>query len=231
MVKDAPDVLICDADRLGQWRLKSATPRVGGDGWDSMAVELVGVFPGLNAAQVAISKVPDEMDMGPGTSRSSTGWPGYQPLAEAQMWCQEAEIECLGQGLFLAKLSCLGLLAPKGAARRVDAGSETQYASNIAIPGGWRENIMSMERTLQIEISYLTTTEPDTSVVGTNQTPPDAPPTPLSVWTSLPAEKALYHFPHGWVLAARPYETLAGVTGVWLVRDIYHYIQEISPTS
>ena len=81
------------------------------------------------------------------------------------------------------------------------------------------------EPRIAVVSEYLTTTTPDTTVVGTNQTPPGAPSTPPFIWGFL--NDPIWVYPSGWVLSNREFDEVGNAVDgyVYAVRDLFTYYQ------
>ncbi len=213
--------LICDERKMSEWTPLRWTPRISSEGWDHGSLELMGIFPEASDTDIHLT-VPDNNNI--------RGWTGYQPFAELKMWANSVQFDRRGQNVWIAHLACQGMLNPnRPKLRRIQGGGEIMQAGPISIPGGWRERVQVIQRTISVEQCYFQETIPDTTAVGQNASPDDAPTPPPNFFSSLPADHAVYHTPNGWVLMSRDYETLPGVTNAFLVRDSFIWEHEISP--
>jgi hypothetical protein len=75
-------------------------------------------------------------------------------------------------------------------------------------------------------VRYVTTTEPDMSVVGTQLDPDNEPAVPGSLWDLIPDK--IVNIPKEWVLDSRNPDQVAGAS-VWLVEDTFSFYQAVKP--
>lgn len=215
--------IICHEDMLGQWTPLRWSPRVNPDGWDEATLELIGIFPEEEDDSIHTT-VPD--------ANTTRGWTGYKPFTSLAMWGQQAAFERRGQNVWVAQVQCRGMLNPtRPKLRHIQAQGEIMQVEDALLPGqpAAIPRVQCIQRTITVELSYLATTQPNTALVGTKLAPENAPPAPDNLFTSLPADKSVYHYPNGWILMARPYETLPGVPNAYLVRDVFVWEHDISP--
>jgi hypothetical protein len=97
----------------------------------------------------------------------------------------------------------------------------------ITVPGGSGDRWNVREAILVITDTYFTTTGPSTTVIGTAQTPPNAPSPPPYIWGGY-TEPMRGNFPNGWILDDRNFEEhLTG--GLWEVTDTFGYYYPLTP--
>jgi len=105
---------------------------------------------------------------------------------------------------------------------KLNARGEPMY-NIITTPTGTAERWNVKEAIIQVVDSYFATTEPDMTVVGTGQEPPEAPTPPPDIWTDYNQPKRFNH-PNGWVLDNREVDMI--YPGLWAVTDTsgYYYV-------
>lgn len=96
----------------------------------------------------------------------------------------------------------------------------------IQTPSGQGDRWLITEPILGVVDTYFTTSRPETRLIGTQQTPPNAPPSPAYIWTGY-GDPMRFRHPNGWVLEARDYENAFG--NIYLVTDTYAFKQVASP--
>lgn len=158
-------------------------------------------------------------------------------ISGKNMWVVARQGRCMAPGLFEVEVSSLGLLSDRGDRVRYDAGANSTSGQNIVVTGeGTFASVEAQESQVTCDIEYIVTSglEPShadfyTAAVGEAEDPPSPwkPTVKDSVWDYL--TEFTYHYPSGWVLMSSSIENLPGKTTVWLVRDRYQYIYEISP--
>ena len=126
----------------------------------------------------------------------------------------------------------LGATAPGYVREDMSSGRFTTSGSSISgIPGtAGAVKAEVADRNVGVRDSYMMTTEPDLTVIGTAVTPPDAPATPAFLWASL--ADAIVIYPSGWVLEdrrAKPITAEDGTRVLWFVTDTYAFHQALKP--
>ncbi|MEO0413744.1 MAG: hypothetical protein AAF226_02190 [Verrucomicrobiota bacterium] len=102
---------------------------------------------------------------------------------------------------------------------RTQAGSFS--GENVTSPAGSGKHVVG-DPSISVAVSYLQFTEPDTSLVNTVLTPPDAPPVPPNYWASAP--DIIFNWPYGWSLDGRDVDDIRDESGaalVYFVNDTY----------
>jgi hypothetical protein len=184
-----------------------------------MRLKLRGVWPDLADEAAVLSVAPD--------GNNARGWVGWKPFANMKMWVQGVECMCVGPYTYELDLNCLGFIGEKGKRREITAGSDIVSAENIKDPDGgpWKKHQASV-RSVGIEIMYVQEAVPDTTAVGRPLDPELPPGVSANPWINL--EEPTKHYPHGWILEARPYEQLVNATA-FLVRDRFRFQDDVTP--
>jgi hypothetical protein len=89
---------------------------------------------------------------------------------------------------------------------KVDTDGDVVYKT-IVTPTGSAERWNINQAFITVSDTYFTTSEPDMTVIGTAQTPPDAPTPPSYIWGSY-GEVMRANHPSGWVLDDRQSEEI-----------------------
>lgn len=109
---------------------------------------------------------------------------------------------------------------------KLDEDGEVEWVT-IATPSGTNPRWNIMEAILNVEDVYFATTEPDTTVGGTANTPPNPPTPPAYVWSGYDEPLRANH-PNGWVMENRvPEEIVPG--SLWRVTDRWAFYYADSP--
>jgi hypothetical protein len=112
---------------------------------------------------------------------------------------------------------------------KVDEDGEVVYKL-ISTPSGYGDRWNINEPGVTVTDEYFVTTKPATNIIGTAQTPPNAPTPPAYLWSGYVEPMRLQH-PNGWVLEDRQIETLfeLGGEGLYRVTDQYAYYHAAIP--
>jgi hypothetical protein len=109
---------------------------------------------------------------------------------------------------------------------KLDEDGEIEYKT-IVTPTGSAERWNINQAFITVSDTYFATSAPDTTVIGTAQTPPSAPTPPSYLWGSY-GEAMRANHPNGWVLDDRQIEQL--VSGaLYRVTDSYGYYYAAQP--
>jgi hypothetical protein len=206
----------------GEYSLLERLPSEAESGWDSMRdryalrVDSAGNDPDLAIAGF----------MARGTK-----------ITDKNMWVVSRQARCLTWGLFEVEVISLGLLSARGDRVRYDAGANSSSAENVDVPGvGVVPRAEGQESQVTCDIEYIVVSgaQPGdvgfyTATVGEAELPPAEwqPTVKASIWETI--SDFTYHYPNGWVLMSCSIENLPGLDTVWLIRDRYQYIYEVSP--
>jgi hypothetical protein len=142
------------------------------------------------------------------------------------------EIAC-GTGRYAGRVTYKGIADTARPQRfELDTYGERSTYENVitpSLPGVPTPTDISQPR-FGLTVRYLSTTRPDTSLVGTNLDPPDGPggawDVPENAFASSP--DVILAFPWGWVLEKRTGPNLPG-REVWFVEDSYVYYLQWRP--
>ena len=148
------------------------------------------------------------------------------------MWVQTASVDEEDDVVSRVTINLIGLIAASEKRLR-----KTLSAAQVAGLDAGEGNLISgsrkwniREASLVVRDTYFTTVKPDTSVIGSNQSPPDAPAVPSPAYVD--DENKVANFPTGWVLDDRQYEEHFRVSGtdegLWTVEDTFGYYPEFS---
>jgi hypothetical protein len=140
-----------------------------------------------------------------------------------------SELVC-GSGLFSMQVTCKGLAREKPAKYEINSYAERNSYRAVNTPAyalGPAPHDLSEPR-LGLTVRYISADIPDTSVIGTAQTPPLSLDTPANIWDSI--TDTVFAFPYGWVLEKRTGPNIAGTT-YYFVTDAYVYYQPVRPNS
>lgn len=194
--------------------LLDETPNFATDGWDGLKRKYFIFDSSTNDLRTAIA----------------AHFPRGAPLT-TNMWVTEVSGRKVAANSFLLDVDAKGLLSARGLRISTSAAVATQSAERVYTPDNvLRNKIEVAENQVTCDISYISLgSGPQTQLTGKASTPPSAPPTPASVWTSL--ADPTYHYPNGWVLMGTDSESLPGVpnTTICLVTDRYQFIHTYSP--
>jgi len=163
----------------------------------------------------------------------ASAFPRGTQIAGKNMWIVSRSGRCRAPGIFEVEIVSLGLLSPRGHKVRYDAGANAVSGTNIAVPGaGIQPRAASDESQVTCDIEYImigSTASTRTVNVGTASNPPSPwqPTVKASIWSFL--SDYTFNYPSGWVLKSSGLENLPGLSNVWLVRDRYQYVYQISP--
>jgi hypothetical protein len=112
---------------------------------------------------------------------------------------------------------------------KLDEDGEPVYESIITATGS-KDRWNISEPILTLTDTWFATSAPAANIVGTAQTPSNAPTPPSNIWTGYTKPVRGNH-PAGWVLDDRQTDELFlnGSDGLWQVVDTYAYYQTIVP--
>jgi hypothetical protein len=96
----------------------------------------------------------------------------------------------------------------------------------ITTPSGIGKRWLISEPMLGVVDTYFKTSAPDTTQIGTAQTPPSPPPNPAYIWAGY-GDALRFSHPYGWVLEDRAYEQ--PFTGLYIVTDTYAFKHPARP--
>lgn len=182
-------------------------------GWDVLSVTYVKRFTN----NVSAETVAADWDI------------GEQLTDFGDFWVVKIRPRCMGGGLWAADITAHGLAAARPL-KLTGAGSvESQSADNTAVggyAGTWSVSVLEAAPTIEAE--YISTSPPETDLVGLEGTPPEVADYPVrdSFWDSL-VDPTL-NVPSGWVLMDLPWEKIAGAD-VWLIRERWQWRFEFAP--
>ncbi|NBW11974.1 MAG: hypothetical protein EBR82_28480 [Caulobacteraceae bacterium] len=147
-------------------------------------------------------------------------------LGEGDFWIVKAVPTRLAANIWAATVTGYGLARSRvkvsGAAQ-----VEHQQHDNTAVPGyATPQKVSVLEAAPTITVEYITTSAPNTQLVGLAGTPPMGYDVRDSIWTSL-TEPTL-NIPYGWILMDLPFDTLAN-TDVSLVQEVWQWRFQYAP--
>ncbi len=175
-------------------------------------------------------------------------FPKGKPYGSATMWLVKASARAATPGLWIAEITWKGRFGPAVRyTRRYDAQVKQASMSNaqVVAPTGYPFTYpagsyaaTANEGALTVRTSYVTTTMPDFSKVSEtvysgNPLPagyPALPDPPASKFLGIP--EPAYNYPAGWVLDARPTESIRDISGAevcWHVQDIHTWYHQKRP--
>lgn len=196
-----------------QWGLCEAVPNRTESGPDDLALTYEGFWGTAAGTSPALTSfmtgaVPPSY-AGPGTWRIVSAVPRrmYGPF-----W--SLDVRCKGQ------------VEDKGPKIRWVTGSASFSAEDISVPGfgGLVPKVSSRNPEVGMELSYLSfAASPSTPAPGVAAVPPTPRPAdPTNIWSAIPADKAVVHYPSGWVREAVDADRI--VANLWWITERYNYI-------
>jgi hypothetical protein len=201
------------------WTLADAVPERTEMGADNLKLTYEGFFPGaIRGSSPSISAytqgIAPPTYAGPGTWRIVTAKPARM---SGPFWRLEVEAR--------------GVIAAKDPKIRWITGSTSSSGEDVTVPGGvgLKPKVATDQPEVGVEIGYLSTSSsPTLAAPGTAITPPTPRPSnPTNVWAALPADKAVYNYPNGWVLKGTDTDRI--VANLWWITERYSYVFDVTP--
>jgi hypothetical protein len=201
------------------WTLREATPSRSETGPDSLALTYEGFFP-----ETIAGSFPDISDYNRGDDP-----PAYTDPGDGIWRITGAVPERLSGPFWRLNVTAQGLLDVNIAKIRWINGSNSFSAEDITVPVvGLVRKVESRQPEVGYEVGYLSTEEeptiPDSGVAATPDDP--KPPTPTNIWEAISVEKAIYHYPNGWVRESVDADRI--VPNLWWVTERYSYVFNIT---
>lgn len=199
-------------------RSKTSQPE---EGWDTAEVEVLTVTPEIyqvgaahpDIATLYLAEAPRENINGH-VYRVSLGYKGIIPI-DGQTKVLKRRITVNGQPMNFPNAIALNTV---------------DFVDEDGVFNGWSSNLYSAMDTSHIVVTdtFLSTEAPPTDKIPGCKTPPDAPAIHIIGIGSFSVDQLLFHWPHGWKLAAINSERLLDKS-CWLTTLTYEYQPPITP--
>lgn len=194
------------------WVAVDEIPQMASGGWDSLKI----TYYKLSETEL---KIEDAM----------LDFPTGMKLENRKFWLTGLDgPTCVVDGMYRVEATFKGIAADKPVVVSYGASAEQQSAEDVAVGFITYPKIVNHENAVTATARYVIEdlSQAPTDLVGSSQTPVNAPGVGDSFWISL--ADPVTHFPNGWVLMGSNSEPLPGTT-VAFITDSFQFIRYQTP--
>jgi hypothetical protein len=201
----------------GSWHLRRAVPERTESGPDYLMLTYEGRF------DAALLRAPSLA----GFARGATP-PGYSPAGTEAWGIATARPSQMWGPFWACEVTAKGRIATQTPKVRWTTGAREFQAEDVTVTGlGQVARLRSRQPEVGVEISYLHVGTKPSVAVGVEATPSEPrPANPTNIWSAIPADKAVFYAPKGWVREG--FDADEVVPGFWWCTERYAYVFPIT---